>query len=412
MDLLTIITVLIFISAAFSYINQRVIKLPGTIGVMTIAIIVSIAVLVIGKWGNNKSNLITNLAHSINFSSVLLNVMLGFLLFAMAVHFDYKKLKELRRPVMLLSTFGVFLSAGVFGALFYWVTSLLHIHIPIIYCLVFGALISPTDPIAVASILKKSKIPARLETIISGESMFNDAVGIILFVTFLEIANQDTIFSIDATLKLFAREVIGGIVIGLVVGFIGYRLIKSIYDFQTIFLISIALVLCISVIANKIHASVPLSVVAAGLVIGNQNFGKEHPAEQHLREVWQLIDDTLNTILFVMIGLQLVLLPFLGNYWLIGLFSILIVLIARVISISLPAFLQLRRLNSGNLTILTWAGLRGGISIAMALSLPPSEYREIIISCCYFIVVFSVCVQGLTLTKVVDLVADKTKADF
>jgi monovalent cation:H+ antiporter, CPA1 family len=403
MDLLTVITVLIFISAAFSYFNQRFIKLPGTIGVMLIAIVVSLIVLLIGKTGDEKSNLITNLAHNIDFSSVLLNVMLGFLLFATALHFDYKKLKVLRLPIILLTTIGVLVSAAIFGVLLYPVTLLLRIPVPLLYCFVFGALISPTDPIAVAAILKKSKIPPRLETIISGESMFNDAVGLILFVTLLNIADQSTANpSFAQTGQMFVQEVLGGICIGLILGYIAYRLIKSISDFQTIFLISIALVLGISVIATKIRASVPLSAVTAGLVIGNLSFGKDHPAEQYLSRVWQLVDEVLNTILFVMIGLQLVLLPFLSNYWLIGLLSILIILIARMISVSIPAFFQLRRINFGNLFILTWAGLRGGISVAMALSLPASEYKELILSSSYFIVLFSVIVQGLTLTKVVD----------
>ena len=409
MDLLTIITVLIFISAAFSYLNQRFIKLPATIGVMAIAIVVSLIVLIIGKTGNEDSNLVISLASSIDFSTVLLDVMLGFLLFAMALNFNYQKLKELRLPVIILSTIGVLVSAGVFGGLLYFATLLLHINVPFIYCLVFGALISPTDPIAVAAILKKSKIPPRLDTIISGESMFNDAAGLILFVTLLGIAGQESAFSLGAALRLFAQEVIGGILIGLIGGYIGYRLIKSISDFQTILLISIALVLGISVIAHKIDASVPLSTVAAGLVIGNQHFGKGHPAEQYLRQIWHLLDDVLNTILFVMMGLQLVLLPFLSHYWLIGLLSIVIILIARLASVSLPAFFMLRKLGFGNLSILTWAGLRGGISIAMALSLPPSPYREIILSCCYFIVLFSVIVQGLTLAKVVDWAAGKTE---
>lgn len=402
MDLLTIITVLIFISTTFSYLNQRFIKLPSTIGVMIIAIVVSLAVLFLGKTGSEKSNLIISLAKSIDFSSLLLNVMLGFLLFAMAVHFDYKKLKQLRLPVILLSTLGVFLSAGIFAFLLYWIAVLLRIDIPFIYCLVFGALISPTDPIAVSSILAKSKIPPRLETIISGESMFNDAVGIILFVTFLGIANQSTSFRLSTTFKIFTQEVIGGVGIGLVAGYIGRILIKSIRDFQTIVLISLTVVLSISVISDKIHSSVPLSVVSAGLLIGNYSFGRDHPAEQYLKKIWQLLDEILNTILFVMIGLQLVLLPFLNNYWLIGFVSIIIILIARMISISIPALFQLKKLNFGNLKILTWAGLRGGISIAMALSLPISPYKEVILSCCYFIVVFSVVVQGLTLAKVVD----------
>jgi len=403
MDLLTIITALIITSAAFSYLNQRFLRFPGTIGVMTISIVVSLFIILIGKTGSENSGLIKTLTYNIDFSKVLLDVMLGFLLFAMAMHFDYQDLKKLRLPVILLSTMGVIVSAGVFGGLFHLATILLKIDVPLVYSFVFGALISPTDPIAVASILKQSKIPSRLETIISGESMFNDAVGLILFVTLLGIADQSQeSFSFMKTLVLFSQEVIGGILIGFIAGYTGYRLIKSISDFQTIFLISVALVLGISVVAGRFHASVPLSAVTAGLIIGNNSFGKSHPAEQSLSKVWQLLDDVLNTILFVMIGLQLILLPFLSNYLLIGCVSVLIVLIARMISISIPAIFILRRLNPNNLAILTWAGLRGGISVAMALLLPASPYRETILSCCYFIVIFSVIVQGLTLNNVVN----------
>jgi monovalent cation:H+ antiporter, CPA1 family len=402
MDILSIITVLIIISALFSYLNERFIKLPGTIGVMTISVVVSIIILILGKIGDEKSNLMTRLAHNIDFSKVLLDVLLGFLLFACALQFDYPKLKALRRPVLILSTLGVLVSATIFGGLFYGVAFLLHLNIPLIYCFMFGALISPTDPIAVSAILKNSKIPPKLETIISGESLFNDAVGLILFVTLLGIANQSVVgFSMASTLRAFGMEVVGGIVIGLTLGFVGYRLIKSIHDYQTIFLISLGVVLGISVVANRFNASIPLSAVTAGLVIGNNSFGKAHPANQFLNRIWQLLDEVLNTLLFVMIGLQLLILPFLQNYWLIGLCSVVIILIARMISVSINAFFELRKINFTNLSILTWAGLRGGISIAMALSLPLSTYREIILSCCYFIVIFSVVVQGLTLNKVV-----------
>ena len=411
MDILTIITVLIIISAAFSYFNQKFIKLPGTIGVMSISIVVSLVILIIGKVSDKKTGFITTLAHHIDFSKVLLDVMLGLLLFATAIHFDYKKLKELRLPVIILSTIGVLVSASVFGSLFFGAAILLKINIPLIYCFLFGALISPTDPIAVAAILKKSKIPPRLETIIAGESMFNDAVGLIVFVTLLGITNEtEPNVSIPAIIQLFAREVIGGVVLGVATGYAGYWLIKSIHDFQTIFLISLSVVLGISLVSHQIHASVPLAAVTAGLIIGNQRFDKRHPAQKYLTQIWQLLDEILNTILFVMIGLQLVLLPFLHNYWLIGLLSIVIILIARMISVMLPAIFLLRKINFGNLSILTWAGLRGGISVAMALSLPLSSYHEIIISCCYVIVVFSVIVQGLSLSRLVDSVAGKTGA--
>ncbi len=402
MDLLTIITILIIISAVFSYLNDRIIKLPGAIGVVTISIVVSILLLVIGKTSNGLTNNIKTFAQSIDFSKVLLNIMLGFLLFASAFHFEYQKLKEQRMPVFLLSTLGVIISTTVFGGLLYLVTQLFHIHnIPFIYCLLFGAIISPTDPIAVAAILKNSKIPPRLDTIISGESLFNDGVGLILFVIILEIANKAGSTSIVEVLQLFAREVLGGIIIGLISGYLGYRLIRSIKDFQTIFLISIGLVLGISVIAVKFHTSIPLAAVTAGLIIGNKNPDKKNIADQFLGKIWELINDVLNTILFVMIGLQLVTMPFFHDHWVTGLFSILILLIARVISISIPAFFLLHKVNLSNLSILTWAGLRGGISIAMALMLPESPYRQIILSSCYFVVIFSLIFQGLTLKKVV-----------
>lgn len=403
MDLLTIITILIIICAVFSYLNERILKLPGAIGLVTISIVVSILILIIGKTENELTNSVESFANSIDFSKVLLNIMLGFLMFAGAFHFDYQKLKEQRLPVFLLSTLGVIISTGVFGGLLYLVSLLLHIHLPIIYCLLFGAIISPTDPIAVAAILKTSKIPPRLNTIISGESLFNDGVGLILFVIILEIANKPGSTTFAEITQIFAQEVLGGIIIGIVLGYLGYQLIKTIHDFQTIFLISIALVLGISVVAGKFHASIPLSAVTAGLIVGNKSTDKKNIADQFLGKVWQLVNDLLNTILFVMIGLQMVTMPFLHQHWVIGLCSILILLIARFVSITVPAVVMLRKLNFSNLSILTWAGLRGGISVAMALTLPESPYRELILSGCYFVVIFSIIFQGLTLRKVVEI---------
>jgi CPA1 family monovalent cation:H+ antiporter len=403
MDMLTIITILIIISAAFSYLNDRFIKLPGTIGVMTISVVVSILLLIAGKTNNIIAETIITLANGINFSEVLLDVMLGLLLFASALHFDYKKLKEQRFPVLFLSTIGVLVSAGVFGGLLYGVAFLLKIDLPPVYCFIFGALISPTDPVAVSAILKNSKIPPKLNTIISGESMFNDAIGLVLFVTLLSVANHSTSsLTFRSIAMLFTREVLGGIGVGLVAGFLGYRMIRSIKNFQTILLISLALISGISAVAHNLKVSIPLAAVKAGLIIGNKSLDKKHIADQFLGKIWQLIDEVLNTILFVMIGLQLVTMPFLNHYWQIGLLSILIILIARLISVSLPAIILFRKVSINNLFILTWAGLRGGVSVAMALSLPASPYRETILSSCYFIVIFSIIAQGLTLNKVVE----------
>jgi len=299
----------------------------------------------------------------------------------------------------------VLVSATIFGLLFKGITQLLNIHMPLIYCLIFGALISPTDPIAVGAILKQSKIPTRLHTIISGESLFNDGLGLVLFVILLDVTNPLTPdVSLRSVLTLFAQEVLGGIGIGLVMGYIGFRLMRATEDFRTMLLISIALVLIISVVAGKLHASIPLSAVTAGLMIGNRSLDRNQSGNEFITRVWQLIDDLLNTVLFVMIGLQLVVLPFLNDYWLVGVLAIVAILLARLASVSLPAIFLLHRANAGNLSILTWAGLRGGISIAMALTLPPSPYKEVILAACYFIVIFSIIVQGLSLNKVVSYV--------
>lgn len=405
MNIITVITVLIIISALFSYINERFIKMPVMIGVMTISVILSLLVLVIGRIGDEKYNLIMRLAYNIDFSKILLDVMLAFLLFAAALHLDNNRLKVLKGPVFALSTLGVLISAGAFGGMFYGVTQFFNMHIPLVYCFIFGAIISPTDPIAVGAILKKSNVPSRLHTIISGESLFNDGLALILFVTLLGIARQDReTLSVMETLRIFAEEVLGGIALGLIFGYSGYWLIKSIRDYQTIFLISLAVVLGISLTANHFHVSIPLAAVVAGLIVGNTKFSKEHEGSEFFGRIWNLIDEVLNTILFVMIGLQLLVLPFLVDYWVIGMCSIIIILIARFMSVTVNAFFELHRLTLGGLSIITWAGLRGGISIAMALSLPHTRYSEIILSGCYCIVIFSVIVQGLTLNNVVNTV--------
>lgn len=401
MDLLQLITLLLVLSAGVSYLNQRFIKLPGTIGVVAISVVVSIIIVVIGKTNNELSSKIREVSAGMDFSRILLDVMLGFLLFASALHFDYQKLRKQKWPVFALSTLGVFMSTVIFGLLLYYLCSLFGIALPLVYCFIFGALISPTDPIAVGAILKYSKISEKLSTVIAGESLFNDAVGLLLFVVLLEFVEPEAVTSISTIGSLLLHEILGGIAIGLVVGYTGYRLIKSIKDFQTILLLSVALVLGISFLANYFHASIPLAAVSAGLIIGNKSFHNDKVSDDFLLRMWTMIDEVLNTILFVMIGLQLVAMPFLEEYWLLGLFSIVTILIARTISVSLPALFLLGRLNFNNVLILAWAGLRGGISIAMSLSLPDSQYKEGILSGCYFIVLFSTIGQGLSLNTLI-----------
>jgi CPA1 family monovalent cation:H+ antiporter len=406
MDTFTIIAALITISALISYLNLRFIKLPGAIGVMFVSILLSIFILVTGKAFPTAFNFIRELTRSIDFTKTLLDIMLAFLLFASAFHFEYKKLQEQKRPVLVLSTIGVVGSTIIFGLLLDITTTLLHIDLPLVYCFLFGALISPTDPVAVMSVLKKSRIPSSLETIISGESLLNDGVGLILFVTIGEVAAQEATFSMKHAGELFAKEVFGGLALGAATAFITGYLTKKIQEFQTAVLVSISMVMMISILGGLLHVSVPLAAVAAGLILGSSSIGAKSNKElqDYLHRIWELIDELLNIILFVMIGLQIVVMPFIGHYWFIGLVAVLFVLIARGVSIAVPSMIMRRSLktNFNNTAILVWAGLRGGISVALALSLPESPYKRLILSASYIIVVFSVIVQGLTLNKVVN----------
>lgn len=412
MDTFTTITILVTISALISYINQRFVKLPGTIGIMVIAISLSILILITGKTFPAAHDFISSLTSNIDFTKTLLDIMLAFLLFASALHFDFEKLKAQKLPVLILSTVGVIGCTTIFGFLFYWAALFLGIDIPLLYCFLFGALISPTDPVAVLSVLKKSKIPPSLETIIGGESLFNDGVGIILFVTLREITEDNGIeFTWSRSGMLFVQEVFGGILLGVAAGYICTKLVKKLDELQTIVMLTLAMVMGISVVGALLHVSIPLTAVTAGLMLSNMKLG-EHTSSVHLKEIldkiWGLIDDLLNTILFVMIGLQIVVIPFFSNYWLISLMSIAFVLIARGLSIAIPTIFMRRslKIDFKKLGILIWAGLRGGISVALALSLPESPYKALLVSASYLIVIFSIVVQGLTLNKVVDKLVD------
>ncbi|MET3500161.1 CPA1 family monovalent cation:H+ antiporter [Mucilaginibacter rubeus] len=412
MDLFVVIALLVIVSAVFSYLNARFIKLPGTIGIVLLATITSITILIVDKIDSSIADYLGTLAKNINFSKAVLNVLLGFLLFSSSFNLDGRKLKREMRPVFVLSTLGVIISTAVFGCLLFYVAPFFHIHMPLIYCLLFGALISPTDPVAVAAIIRNSKLPANLETIISGESLFNDGIGLILFVIILEVARVgEEKIELAKVVVLIVKEIIGGIVAGVILGYVAHRLMRSVKDFQTIVLISLALVMGLSVLAVLLDFSIPLSVVTAGLFAGSQSINQDNKERSHeaLEKFWKLVDEILNTILFVMIGLQLVNLPFVNNYWVTGSLSIVTVLIARWLSIMLPlTFLRhTLKVNYSNINIMTWAGLRGAISIALALSLPNTPYRHLILSGSYFIVIFSVIVQGLTLNRMINSASKK-----
>jgi CPA1 family monovalent cation:H+ antiporter len=339
MHLFLIIALLVIVSALYSYINARFLKLPGTIGIMALAIIGSILTIAVDNLDPKIARYLTLLAKNINFSTTVLNIMLGFLLFASAFNLNVRKLKREMRPVLILSTLGVILSTAIFGTLLYYVAGFIDIKIPYVYCLLFGSLVSPTDPVAVAAIIKGSKLPANLETIISGESLFNDGIGLVLFITLLEITRTGA-ENIDfaKAVMIFIQEVFGGLALGAITGFLAYRLMLSINDFQTIVLVSLALVMINSVVAEMLHLSIPLSVVTAGLLAGGRSINADNKEHSHeaLEKFWGLIDEMLNTMLIVMIGLQMVNLPYIKNYYLTGAIGIVVILIARWLSIALP----------------------------------------------------------------------------
>jgi len=398
MDTFTTIAILFTISSLISYINNRYVKLPGTIGIMVIAIVISLLILISGKIFPEAFSFFKELTSSVDFTS--------------ALHFDFEKLKAQKLPILILSTVGVVGSTTIFGFLFFWTLPFFGIDVPLLYCLLFGALISPTDPVAVLSVLKKSRIPASLETIIGGESLFNDGVGILLFVTLRELTEDTSAaFTWSHTLMLFAQEVFGGVILGVGFAMICMYLIRRITELQTILMITISMVMGISVVGGLLHVSIPLAAVTAGLMLSNVKLGKtedSRPLNELLDKIWGLIDDLLNTILFVMIGLQVAIIHFYNAYWLISACAIVFVLIARAFSITVPAILLGRKLALpyNRIAIVIWAGLRGGISVALALSLPFSEFKPMIVSVSYIIVVFSIIVQGLTLNKVVDKFVD------
>ncbi|EAQ41640.1 sodium:proton antiporter [Polaribacter sp. MED152] len=402
MDTYFIATVLIFLSAVFGYINVKFLKMPNTIGLMIITIIFTLGVLLYSYVDPTLLNLEKSIISNIDFKSVLLDEMLSFLLFAGALHTNFEQLKIQRWPILLFSTLGVLTSTFLVGTVMYFVLQLLGFEIGFIYCLLFGALISPTDPIAVLGILKKAGVPKKLETKIVGESLFNDGVGVVIFLTIFQIAKSgiDDTEAFDV-IQLFGQEVLGGILLGALLGYISYRLIKSIDDYDIEVIITLAAVMGGTLIAQKFHLSAPLAMVTAGLIVGNDTIrssSMSETTEKYVDKFWELLDILLNAILFVLIGMEMLILVLEGKYIVAGLIAIPVVLVCRYISLFLPINLFKKKLNFVPKTnlIMTWGGLRGGISIALALGLSAEMYRDLFLVITYIVVVFSIIAQGLT----------------
>ena len=402
--------------------HPRFQKISPTIGVVVIALVASLGTIgidaVVPSLGIGGA--VRTVIFGIDFHEVLMKGMLSFLLFAGALHVNLGDLLSRKWAIGSMATVGVVLSTFIVGFAIYGITQALGLPLPLIYCLVFGALIAPTDPVAVLGILKTVKVPASLQAKIAGESLFNDGVGIVVFIIMTAIAvggaHGGSIGALDVAV-LFVQETLGGAALGLATGFLAYYAMKSIDDHNVEVMITLALVMATYGIASALHLSGPIAVVLAGLLIGNRGsrFAMSETTREHVHTFWSVLDEMMNAALFLLIGFEVVALSINGEVGILMALAIPIVLAARFVSVGTPlALLGLRReYTKGAIPVLTWGGLRGGISVALALSLPAGPERDIILAVTYAVVIFSIVVQGLTVRALVERVVspDGTKTD-
>jgi len=402
MNLYLAITILICLSAGFSFVNQRLLKLPFAIGLFVLSTILSLFVISSKLWLNIPVEKIRTYIELANIDKIVINVLLGFLLFAGALHTSWESLKKQIKSIAIFALGGVFLSTIIIASLFYGLTQLFSLQIDFIYCLIFGALISPTDPISVLGILTKAKVPKKIEYTILGESLFNDGVGVVLFIALLDTLKTGT-FSFSHFGLLFLQEAIGGILMGLILGYSLYLLLKSVAHYQTEILLTLAFVMAGYSFCNYIHTSGALAMVVMGLMVGNfrQDIAMSDTTQEFVRSFWELLNVILNAILFILIAFVLVEIDFSTKYILVGVVSVLIVLVSRFTIIYLPHFIlpKLLKMTNKEAKIISWGGLRGGLSLALILSLPDSETKNILLIATYFCVLFSIIIQGLTIEK-------------
>ena len=417
MELYYTFSVLIVLASLFAYLNLRFLKLPGTIGIMIIAMLVSLAIRLVGvEFFPETTRDLYNLIKDFDFYEILMGAMLNFLLFAGALHVNFSDLKDHKWPILTYASVSVVLSAFLISGLLYYVAPLFGISIPYIYCLLFGTLISPTDPIVVLGILKQAKVPKAIETKITGESLFNDGVAVVMFAVVLKIAtdlNFEASFTSVST--LFLLEAGGGILLGAILGYTASNAMKKCDDYKVSVLITLSIVMGGFLIAKQLHFSSPLAMVIAGLIIGN--YGKKvamsEETRDYLGKFWELIDEIMNAILFLFIGFELLMLPDLEKQLLLGVAAIFICLLARTLAIFIPASTILRRntFTRGSLITMVWGGIRGGVSIALVMSIPNSagEIKDLLLEITYIVVLFSIIVQGLTVGKVANKVLAEEK---
>tara|TARA_B100000767_G_scaffold275714_1_gene314595 strand:- start:7888 stop:9156 length:1269 start_codon:yes stop_codon:yes gene_type:complete len=421
MEVLELLTVLLLLASFFSIINLRILKLPQTIGLMILAIALSFFILAIGFVFPSILDSVSAIVKSFDFEILLIEIMLPFLLFAGAISVNVHELLKDKVTILLLATFGVLFSTFVVGTGLYWLVELPFFNLKTlglsyVDCLLFGALIAPTDPIAVLAMVKKMNLSVITETRISGESLFNDGIGVVIFLTLFNIKELG-IENVNAGSvgSLFATEVVGGIALGALIGFLGLKLVKYIENdhVELEVLITLSLVLLVSIVSKQFHFSGVLGVVVMGLFL-NQNIdvnqkkeGVQKAMGDYVYKFWHLLDETLNAILFILIGLEIIpiLQSFDSNYLLIALMTIILVVVSRGIGVWTPIkFLSFfKTFEKNTALIITWGGLRGGLSIALALNLPDQigEGKNLILFLTYTVVLFTILVQGMTLKKIV-----------
>ena len=408
MELYYAFSVIIVLAAVFSYVNVRYVKLPMTIGIMVIAMIVSVGIRLFG--GDIFAGLthrLESLLQGFDFTEILMGAMLNFLLFAGALHINISDLKAFKLPIITYATVSVVLSAIFISLLLYYIAPLVGIEIPYLYCLLFGTLISPTDPIVVLGVLKQAKVPKRIEAKITGESLFNDGVAVVMFAVVHRLATDATFEpSFNAITKLFLLEAGGGIFLGVLLGWIASQMMKAANDYHVSVLLTLAVVMGGFLIAKASHVSAPLAMVIAGLFIGN--VGKKESSEEnkdYLEKFWAIVDEIMNAILFLFIGFEMLLINNLVGQFLLGAVAIIVCLLGRALAIFIPAKTILRKVSTysrGSLITMVWGGIRGGVSIALVLSMKSDNFaiKETLLQVTYIVVLFSILVQGLTVGKV------------
>lgn len=397
-----IAVVCLVITAVLAYVNHRFVGLPTTIGVMAIALLLSLGLIALDRLGFGAlRDYEAAMLGSIDFSKLLMEGMLSLLLFAGALHIDLSELRAYRWQVGLLAIAGTALSTAIVGLGLWWLLPMVGVALPLGYCLVFGALISPTDPIAVIGILKSAGAPKNVNLVVSGESLFNDGVGVVLFSLLLAVALKGEAPGVGEGALLLLHEAGGGLLLGAVLGAVLFVMLRSIDNYQVEVLLTLAGVLGGYELASVLHVSGPLAMVVAGLIIGNHGraYAMSDTTRHHVDMFWELLDEILNAVLFVLLGLEIVLIAFTGQTLLAAMVAIAVALVARLLAVGVPvaAFRRVFRLPAGAWKVLTWGGLRGGISVALALSLPAGPQRELLLSLTYAVVVFSILVQGLTI---------------